>query len=242
MITVQSSGREPRKVPAQRAWQTANRKDIKKKTKVGGRSVVYTVALVSLLLFVLGVAPNPEWQGIRWVNDGDTVVLSDGTSVRYIGIDTPEIAHENKPAERFGREAEIFHRGFVQGKKARLELDTQKWDQYGRLLAYVFLEDGTFVNAEMVKRGYAHFLYQTPNTKYANLFLGLQREAMAKRVGLWRDFKDDNGPFVGNRHSKRFHLMDCPHAKGISKKNRQTFGKKYEAFWSGYSPCNACRP
>jgi micrococcal nuclease len=209
---------------------------------VARRRVVCTVALGTFLLFVLGVAPNPEWHVIRWVNDGDTVVLSDGTSVRYIGINSPEIAHENKPAERFGREAEIFHRGLVQGEKVRLELDTQKKDRYGRLLAYVFLDDGTFVNAEMVKRGYAHFLSQTPNTKYANLFLGLQREAMAKRVGLWRDFKDDNGPFVGNRHSQRFHRIDCPYAKRISKKNRQVFQKKTEAFWSGYSPCSACWP
>ena len=183
-----------------------------------------------------------QWRQVPWVDDGDTVVLSDGTRVRYIGINAPEIAHEDRPAERFGSEARAFNAKLVYHKKVRLELDRERKDQYGRLLAYVFLEDGTFVNAELVKSGYAYYLFRTPNAKYAQLLLRLQREAMAKRVGLWKGFPDQRGYYAGNSRSKRFHHPDCPFGKMISSKNRIVFRTKYDAVWAVYAPCKRCNP
>jgi len=194
-----------------------------------------------LLLFDQGT-PASQWRQVRWVDDGDTVVLSDGTRVRYIGINAPEIAHKDRPAERFGLEATAFNRKLVYQKKVRLELDRERRDQYGRLLAYVFLEDGTFVNAELVRAGYAYDLFRKPTTKYDQLLLRLQREAMAKRVGLWKEFPDQRGCFVGNRRSRRFHLTTCRFAKAISSKNRVVFKTRYDAFWAGYAPCKRCNP
>jgi len=201
---------------------------------------VICLSLILLLVLSCGETRASEWRTVRWVDDGDTVVLSDGVRVRYIGINAPEVAHEDRPAERFGPEARAFNRNLVDQKKVRVELDRETHDQYKRLLAYVFLEDGRFVNAELVKGGYAFFVFRRPNAKYDQLLLGLQQEAMAKRVGLWKGFIDEKGPYIGNRRSRRFHQIVCPFGKAISSKNRVHFKAKYDAFWAGYSPCKRC--
>jgi endonuclease YncB( thermonuclease family) len=200
------------------------------------------IGLILAVVLLYEAAVAWQWSQVRWVDDGDTVVLSDGTRVRYIGVNAPEIAHEDMPAERFGPEAKAFNRKLVYQKKVRLELDRERHDQYGRLLAYVFLENGTFVNAGLVKGGYAYCFFQRPNTKYDRFLLTLQREAMAKRVGLWKAFHDESGPYIGNTRSRRFHRPTCRFGKATSAKSRIIFKKKYDAYWAGYSPCKQCKP
>ncbi len=131
--------------------------------------------------------------------DGDTLKLSDGERVRLIGIDTPESSNNAKlrrDAKRtgqdakaiiaMGKEAKEFTRKLVENKKVKLEFDVQKRDKYSRLLAYVYLEDGTFVNAEIMKAGYAQVMTVPPNVHYQDLFLRLQREARENKKGLWK--------------------------------------------------------
>ncbi|MBW1741332.1 MAG: thermonuclease family protein [Deltaproteobacteria bacterium] len=206
-------------------------------------------ARIGLTIFIIfwitlfrlcGASLAASFHLVRWVDDGDTIVLAEGTRVRYIGINAPEVAHEDRPAERFGPEAKDFNRELVYKKKIRLEFDRERYDQYGRVLAYVFLQDGTFVNAELVKGGYAYYVFRRPNTKYDPLLLRLQREAMAKRAGMWKQFPNQKGPFLGNRHSRRFHQMTCPFGKATSPKHRIIFKTTYDAFWAGYSPCKKC--
>ena len=90
-----------------------------------------------------------------------------------------------------GKEASSFTRKLVEGKKVRLEFDIKKHDRYGRLLAYVYLEDGTFVNSRIIEEGYAQVMTITPNVKYAQIFLKLEREARQKKKGLWKDSPED---------------------------------------------------
>ena len=130
-------------------------------------------------------APQERWAVVERVVDGDTVVLSTKERVRYIGVDTPELHHPRKPVERYAREAKEFNRRLVEGKKVRLEFDVQRYDKYNRLLAYVYLEDGAFVNAEIMRQGYAQLLTIPPNVKYADLFVKLQRQAREAKRGLW---------------------------------------------------------
>ncbi len=106
--------------------------------------------------------------------------------VRYIGINTPETKHPTKEVAHFGEDASEANRKLVDGKTVRLEFDVQQLDKYGRTLAYVYLEDGTFVNAWLVKNGYAMVLTIPPNVKHEDIFLKLQREAREARRGLWR--------------------------------------------------------
>ncbi len=133
------------------------------------------------------------------VVDGDTLVLENGERVRLIGIDTPEM-HEseklNRDASRsqqdvetikqLGRIAYEFTKKLVEGKRVKLEFDVEKYDKYKRILAYVYLIDGTFVNAKIVQEGYASLMTYPPNVKYADLFLKLYQEARADRRGLWK--------------------------------------------------------
>jgi micrococcal nuclease len=104
--------------------------------------------------------------------------------VRLIGIDTPESVKPGTPVECFAREASAFLKRLVEGREVRLELDVEERDRYGRLLAYVHRR-GLFVNAEMVRRGYATVATFPPNVRHAEDFVRLQREARKNLRGLW---------------------------------------------------------
>jgi micrococcal nuclease len=123
--------------------------------------------------------------------DGDTFWISkpDGSQekIRLIGIDTPESRNSGKKkATEFGKEAAAYVKQLLTDKKIRLEYDVGKYDRFNRTLAYVYLEDGTFLNAHLVQQGYAKVMTVPPNVKHANLFLKLEREARSKRRGLWK--------------------------------------------------------
>lgn len=118
------------------------------------------------------------------VVDGDTIIIDNNEKVRLIGVDTPETVHPNKPVEFFGKEASAFTKRMVEGKKVRLEYDWEKKDKYGRTLAYVYLDDGTFLNAEIIKQGYG-FAYTKFPFKYLEEFRQYEMEAIENRKGLW---------------------------------------------------------
>lgn len=122
------------------------------------------------------------------VVDGDTIQVRIGArveSVRYIGVNTPEVHHPTRGEEPGGREATAVNRQLVAGKQVRLELDVQSRDRYGRMLAYVWLGD-VMINAELVRLGYAQVMTVPPNVRHQALFIKLQRDARDARRGLWR--------------------------------------------------------
>jgi micrococcal nuclease len=124
------------------------------------------------------------------VFDGDTLLLASGERVRLIGVDTPETKRPKKPVEYFGKEASAFTRRMVEGKRVRLEFDQANAaqghkDRYGRTLAYVFLEDGTLLNAEIIKQGYGRAYTQFPFSRMEE-FRRLEREARELGRGLWQ--------------------------------------------------------
>lgn len=121
------------------------------------------------------------------VVDGDTIeVRVDGEveDLRYIGIDTPESVKPGEPVECFGREASDLNVQLVEGETVRLVYDAERRDVYERLLAYVYVGD-TFVNAELVRRGYATTLTIPPNDRFAGMLDRLEREASTAGRGLW---------------------------------------------------------
>jgi micrococcal nuclease len=143
-------------------------------------------SLLILTLFFLNTFSNAQdVVRVERVIDGDTVLLTNGERVRLIGVDTPETKHPQKPVERFGKEAYLFTKRMVEGKEVKLEYDQQKRDRYGRLLAYVYLMDGTFLNAEIIKQGYG-FAYTKYPFKYMEEFRGYEREARENKRGLWK--------------------------------------------------------
>ncbi|MBW1850225.1 MAG: thermonuclease family protein, partial [Deltaproteobacteria bacterium] len=204
------------------------------------RAEIHIVLILWVGILFSGLSWAGDWRTVRHVNDGDTVVLADGVHVRYIGINTPEISHKDQTAEPYGYAAKKFNERMVLSKKVRLAYDVERHDQYGRLLAYVFLEDGTCVNSALLKEGLAYYLPRKPNMRYDDLFHRLQQDAMSNHTGMWRDWKEEKSAYTGNRRSKRFHLKTCPFGKRISLKNRALFTNRWDAFWAGYAPCKPC--
>jgi len=198
--------------------------------------------VVILAGLCLSLAPV-HYHKVKFVYDGDTILLSSGEKVRYLGIDAPEVDHEGGKSEAHAIEAWKFNREMLGGAQVRLEYDREKQDRYGRHLAYVFLKNGKMVNDLLVRKGLAHVMFIAPNLKYRDLLLESQREAMKKGRGIWgKRLKKKGKIFLGNRNSFRFHLPDCPFGKMISKKNLLTFRSIHDAFWEGYSPCRQCKP
>jgi micrococcal nuclease len=115
--------------------------------------------------------------------DGDTLWLSGIGKVRLIGVDTPEV---HGKVECYGREASAFVRRLLPlGSRVRYSLDVDERDRYGRALAYVYIDDGRFLNLLLVQRGYAQPLTIPPNDRYAARFVAAARRARSRAVGLW---------------------------------------------------------
>jgi micrococcal nuclease len=124
------------------------------------------------------------------VTDGDTIhviIAGQDETVRLIGINTPETVDPRRAVECFGKEASDRMKELAKGQIVRLEYDdTQSLrDTYGRLLAYVYLEDGQMINRKMIAEGYAYeYTYMTPY-KYQKEFRQLQTLAQSAKRGLW---------------------------------------------------------
>jgi micrococcal nuclease len=163
------------------------------------RSLVLVV--VSLAALAVGFGPDVLGGGaaggggagavgrVTRVVDGDTIRVAVGgrsERVRYIGVDTPESVKPGTPVQCFAHAAAAENARLVAGERVRLVRDVEARDRFGRLLAYVYrLRDGRFVNAELVRRGYARPLTIPPNVRFADRFVGLARAARAARRGLW---------------------------------------------------------
>ncbi len=115
---------------------------------------------------------------VRAVVDGDTIDLTDGRRVRYIGINTPE---RGQPLYEEATEA---NRRLVEGREAWLVPGVQPLDRYGRTLAYLWVDE-TFVNLELVRQGYANVYTAPPNVRYSEELLAAERDAREAEVGLW---------------------------------------------------------
>jgi micrococcal nuclease len=124
---------------------------------------------------------------VERVVDGDTIVLRGGERVRYIGMDTPESVKPGTPVQCYAKAASHENERLVEGQRVRLRYDAEHQDRYGRTLAYVYrARDGLFVNAELVRRGYARQLTIPPNVAHEGLFRRLAAQARARGRGLWR--------------------------------------------------------
>ena len=127
---------------------------------------------------------------VQRVVDGDTFVATVNgrrERVRVIGVDTPESVDPNRPDEPFGEEASDFAKRYLDGETVRMAGDVEPRDRYGRMLAYVWLADGTFWNALLAAEGYAQQLTIPPNVTYAPLFRRLVAEARGNDRGLWAE-------------------------------------------------------
>lgn len=152
-----------------------------------------------LVLSLLCWLSTPAWAGSlswvtqdRWVTvqrviDGDTFVTRKGEKIRLLGINAPEIRHRDAPAEPHGYQASQTLIRLIAGKQVRLSFDQESKDRYGRTLAHIYLQDGTWINAEMLRLASAFVYTFPPNTKAANELTVIEQQAIKKKIGIWRD-------------------------------------------------------
>jgi micrococcal nuclease len=151
--------------------------------------VAIAVAILALGGGKLVGATRSDTARVVRVVDGDTVVVRTGgheERVRYIGVDTPESVKPGTPVQCFAKAASAANKRLVQGQEVRLVEDLEAHDRYGRTLAYVYRKrDGLFVNAELVRRGYAKPLTIPPNVSHAAELRRLASAARRDGRGLW---------------------------------------------------------
>jgi micrococcal nuclease len=147
-------------------------------------------ALALLAVFCAGCGSSSSGSSdtahVRRVVDGDTILLTSGERVRLIGVDTPESVKPGTPVQCYARRASAFTHRLLDGAAVRLVSGAERRDRYGRLLAYVYREsDGLFINAALVRDGYARTLEIAPNTAHAGEFAALASAARRAGKGLW---------------------------------------------------------
>lgn len=189
--------------------------------------------------------------------DGDTIhvgLLDGDWSVRLIGIDTTEVGTP------YSQEATNAMAELVSGKAVLLQRDVRETDDFGRLLRYIFV--GTvFVNAEMVKQGWAQAVRYPPDINRASELEACQQQAQASALGIWSSQVTQITPtptpsetetysppppaahnYVGNSNSKKFHFPSCSSVPTISPEHVVYFTTRDEAISAGYVPCKKCNP
>lgn len=135
---------------------------------------------------------------VKRVVDGDTFVIdNDGTEekVRLIGVDTPESVATGKNAYKNCEEGKIasnYTEKLIENKEVKIVTDVSERDTYGRILAYVYLEDGRMLNKVLLRKGYARMMTIVPNVSHVEEFEKIQEKAKKNKVGFWENFDQWN--------------------------------------------------
>jgi endonuclease YncB( thermonuclease family) len=143
------------------------------------------------LAVLLALTAASAWAGVitgkvRHVIDGDTLVLENGTHVRLLDINSPELAHDGAPAEPYAEEAKQALEHWANGRTVMIETGKHDHDQYGRLLGQVYLLPGHgWVNGTLVRDGFAHVYTFADNAMYPKELLDYEAKARAAKLGLW---------------------------------------------------------
>lgn len=162
-----------------------------KKALYQGAFFMLIISVVFSLLLPTVCKAKPVYQAVKWVYDGDTLLLNDKRKVRLIGINAPEVAHHKKKGQPYGREATEKLRQLLKAAKykVRLEIGEQEKDRYKRTLAHVFLPDGTDLSLWMLQNGLATLMTFPPNTRYITVYRKAERLAQKKKLNIWQQIR-----------------------------------------------------
>ena len=222
--------------------------------KTSALFILGALPLLCLLAFSAQAAPD-QIQGqnqvqhpegvVAYCFDGDTLKLKDRRIVRLAGIDAPETAHKDAPAQYYSRQARQILEGLARGKTIRLEFPGANIkDRHGRLIANALLPDGTSLNEQLVQAGAAFFYpHEDLDPEFQKRLAKLQAEAIQERRGFWEGLLNlplAKENYVGNRNSLRFFPNNCPPAQQIRPRNKENFGTLMDAFLAGYAPARIC--
>ncbi|UCF38131.1 MAG: thermonuclease family protein [Acidobacteriota bacterium] len=201
---------------------------------------VSRLALVFLLLVAgcAGRAGNSEFDRVKRVVDGDTMILEGLGRVRLIGVDTPESVRPDHPVEYFGREAADFAQRTIEGKRVRVEFGEERFDNHDRTLVYLYSPEDALFNATLIQQGYAIAYTQYPFTR-RDEFLRLEHEARTSGRGMWAKIAG-RWPleFHGNVNSMIYHGSQCEHFNCSN--CTRGFSSRLDAEEAGFRPHWGC--
>ena len=196
---------------------------------------------------------------VLYAADGDTIWVDIGgkkEKIRFVGINTPELARDGNPAEFMAEEAKNFTSNTLRDKEIYLEKDITDRDKYDRMLRYIWLEkpvanptkediEEKTLNGILVKEGYAYSNYYKPDIKYQKHLDNIEKSAQDKGLGIWSDptnpiiSKEDLGEnylIKGNKNSKVYHLPEWDSYDTVKEKNAVYFETEKEAKDAGFRP------
>ncbi len=162
-------------------------------TRIRGKGAQLAPLFVCLLLAAGAARADcrtdrfDETVALERVIDGDTVVLADGRHLRFIGLNTPERARDDRPAQPLAEAATARLRELLAGGRLKLVTGREPADRYGRLLAHPFLPDGRNVTAELLRAGLGFQVVVPPNTGFADCYRKAEGDARRAVRGVWRE-------------------------------------------------------
>ncbi|HOD66209.1 MAG TPA: thermonuclease family protein [candidate division Zixibacteria bacterium] len=215
----------------------------KHKARLAGRLALLLVLIAAVLIVRrsdIGRDPAPvPLTTVVKIIDGDTMVLGNGETVRLLAIDTPE------DGEPLHDEAAALLAQVALGKEARIVSSGRRRDTYGRLLAYVYVDDTLLVNRVLVDSGLAYvYLFRDTDTgrPETDRIIAAQRAALDRRAGLFALPRAAEPYYVAGRTSYRFHRPGCPSTAEFTSGRARTFATRRDALAEGLSPCRRCKP
>lgn len=192
---------------------------------IGTFSRTIPVLFLSAVIIGCEIPPVVPFQsGLKVIKviDGDTVRLSNGKLLRYIGIDTPEVRHKTPEGfvyqpQAFSLEAKELNRQLVEGKPVRIEYDVEKSDKYERALGYCFVQTlprrEVMVNELILEEGLGVLLTMPPNVKYVDRFVQAQTFARAQKKGIWATYEpiraDEAAAYIGKIAAVQGRVSSC---------------------------------
>jgi len=157
----------------------------------------------------LSVIGQSRWVSVAYIFDGDTFRARSGERIRLLGINTPEVAHNDQRQQPYAMEAKRRLTQLILGKSVRLRLDREKRDKYGRTLAQIYLRDGRWVNNILVQEGLAQVYTFAPNIYWADALLRTEQTARRDMRGLWKSsrFRILDASEISSRQIGQFRLV-----------------------------------
>ncbi|MFC1577193.1 thermonuclease family protein [Candidatus Omnitrophota bacterium] len=140
--------------------------------------------LICMMIALSAACAAEEYFEVVRIADGNTIVLDIGDTVYLLGVNSPDITHNSEAIRNLAERSLAFTKKMCAGKRVRLEFDGRSVDKFGRVLAYVYLEDGTFLNAEIIKNGYGQ-ASTIRAFKLSEQFREYEKEARENKAGFW---------------------------------------------------------
>lgn len=181
---------------------------------------------------------------VQEVLSGDTVRLRGGKTLKYTGVEAPPLQHLIPLVRIYGENSKAFNENLVLNKKIWIDWGKRLRNKHNDLLGYVYLEDETFVNLEIIKAGQAKARSVAPDLIYADPFNQAALNAQRDRLGVWKEEPKNpfiKDAFVGEKNTKIYYLPNSSELERIPQANLVPFRSRVEASAAGYRACSTCK-